>query len=218
MHPQLQFKVQKAFNVWGIILILWSLYRVYGPRLPETIDELIMKPLIFLGPVILVLGQEKKPLASVGIARGHFWKDVYMGLGLGLLFIFEGIVTNSLKYGGLRIMPQIPISQLALITTLIVVLATGISEEVLVRGFLYTRLKEGYGWVKAMLISTAMYFMLLVPYIFVISKLNGITLFVFVLTTVMISFVNTMIFNETKTITVPVLVHAFWNMAVVLYL
>ena len=66
MHPQLQFKVQKAFNVWGIILILWSLYRVYGPRLPETIDELIMKPLIFLSPVILVLGQEKKPLMSGG--------------------------------------------------------------------------------------------------------------------------------------------------------
>jgi membrane protease YdiL (CAAX protease family) len=129
------------------------------------------------------------------------------------------MVANAVKYGKFSFVPVVPVVGSSLVLVLILAFATAISEEILTRGFFYTRLKEAYGdQLKAMVVSTAMYFMLLVPFIFAVSQLKGVSLMIFVMTNLIISFANTMIFDETKTITVPVLIHAFWNMAVVLYL
>lgn len=212
-------RVEKPFTLWGIILIIWALYRVYA-HFPEWVDELFVKPLVFVGPIIYyVRRQELKPLASLGLVRGHFFRDLYMGLGFGMLFALEGLITNAIKHGTFSFVPIIPVTGTSLVAAIVLAIATAISEETLVRGFLFTRLKEGYvSEVRAMMVSTAMYFLLLVPAIFLTTKLTGVTLIIFIMTTVIISFANTMIFNETKTLTVPILIHAFWNMAVALYL
>lgn len=212
--------VNKTYTIWGIILIVWALYRVYGPRMPEWVDELILKPLVFLGPVLLfVKVVEKRPLASIGLTAGKFFRDIYIGIGFGMLFAVEGMVANAIKHGTFSFAPVIPIAGNSLVWAVIFSFATAISEETLARGFLYSRFKEGYGdRLKAMVVSSAMYFMLLVPFIFVVSKLTGVSLLIFVMTNIVISLANTMIFEETKTLTVPILIHAFWNMAVALYL
>ncbi|HCM38089.1 MAG: hypothetical protein UV61_C0009G0051 [Candidatus Gottesmanbacteria bacterium GW2011_GWB1_43_11] len=210
--------LERTYTVWGIVIILWSLYRVYV-KLPEWMDEFIFKPLIFLGPVLLVLKSEHKSLTSIGLAGGKFFRDIYLGLGFGMLFAVEGVVINAVKYGRFSFAPLVPVTGANLLLTVMLAFATGISEEVLTRGFFYSRLKSAYGSeLKAMFSSTVMYFFLLVPMIFTVLHLKGITLLIFIMTNLIISFANTMIFNETKTVTVPVLIHAFWNMAVALYL
>lgn len=211
--------LERTYAVWGTVLLLWSLYRFYA-RLPEWFDDLIAKPLVFMAPVFLYVHfSEKRILASLGLMWGKFYRDVYLGLGFGMLFALEGIVTNAVKYGMFSFAPVIAVSGSNLLLYVVLSLVSGFTEELLVRGFLYTRLKENYkSELKAMVVSTVMYFILLVPFIFTVSKLNGVTLLIFVVTNLILSFANTMIFNETKTLTVPVLIHAFWNMAVALYL
>lgn len=219
MDQQRNIPLERTYTIWGLVLILWSLYRVYI-HMPEWFDELIAKPFVFLGPMLFyVIFQEQRKLVTVGLAAGRFMRDVYLGLGFGLLFAVEGIAANSLKYGRLALSPSISIGGGVLFLEVILSLATAFSEELLVRGFLYTRLKEAYqSELKALVVTTGMYFMLLVPIIFTVLKLNGVPLLLFVITNLVISLTNTMIFNETRTLTVPVLIHSFWNMAVVLYL
>lgn len=211
--------LERTYTIWGLVLIAWALYRVYVHQ-PEWVDELVIKPLIFLGPTLYyVLTREKRSLASIGLSGEKFFRNVYLGLGFGMLFAIEGVVANAIKYGKFSFAPIITVTGASLLLYVVLSVVTAFSEEVFVRGFLYTRLKEGYqSELKAMLVSTAMYFLLLVPIIFTVSKLSGVTLLIFVMTNLIMSLANTMIFNETKTVTVPVLIHAFWNMAVALYL
>jgi membrane protease YdiL (CAAX protease family) len=211
--------LERTYTIWGLALIFWSLYRAFV-RLPEPIDEFVAKPLIFLVPAITyVLFVEKRPLSSIGLRFGKFTRDIYLGLGFGAIFAIEGIAANIVKHGVVSVMPAITVDSPTLLLFLALSVATAFTEEVLVRGFLYTHLKEGYGSeIKALVVATLMYFMLLIPILFTRLHLTDMTLAMFLGTNLILSLANTMIFNETKTLTVPILIHVFWNMAVLLYM
>jgi membrane protease YdiL (CAAX protease family) len=146
-------------------------------------------------------------------------RDLYLALGFGILFTIVGILANLLKHGSINLNPIVPVTGVSLIVTLILSLATSFSEELLVRGFFFTRLKEGYqSQLKALITSTLMYLFLLVPIIFTRLRLAPDALALILVTNIMLSVANTMIFSETKSLTMPILIHAFWNMAVALYL
>lgn len=211
--------LERTYTLWGAVLIVWALYRFYF-QLPEWVDELIVKPLLFLLPAVLyVFYKEKRPLKSIGLTKGKFKRDVIIGLGLGLIFAIEGILANSVKYGRISLVTDAQVTGGVFVLMLATALVGAFCEETLVRGFIFTRLKEGYKNIgKALVISASMYFMLLVPIIFTLTKLNGVALLIFILTNIIMSLANTMIFNETRTVTIPTLIHAFWNLAVAVYL
>ncbi len=219
MDGKRNFLLERTYTIWALVLIVWSFYRA-SFKFPEIVDELIFKPLVFLGPMLIyVLKKEHRVLASIGLQTGKFFRDIYLGIGFGMLFAVEGLIANSVKYGQFTFAPLISVSGVNILIATLLAIVGAFCEELLVRGFLYTRLKENYhDEFKAMLVSTSMYFMLLIPGIFAVSHLVGVPLLIFIMTNIIISMANTMIFNETKTLTVPVLLHAFWNMAVVLYL
>lgn len=219
MDPARVAYIEKIYAIWGGILLIWALYRHFF-MLPETVDEFIVKPIVFLGPVLFfVLYKEKRPLSSIGIHANKFVRDLYLAMGFGLLFTVIGIVTNFFKYGSINLNPIVPITGATLLVTLILSLATAFTEEVLIRGFFYTRLAEGYqSQFKALLSSVLMYLLILVPIIFTRLSLNPQGLMLIIVSNIILSSANTMIFTETKSLIVPILIHAFWNMAVVLYL
>lgn len=218
MDESKKITLSRTYTTWGIVVIVWSLYRFYL-TLPEAIDTFIFKPLILLAPVFLVLKKENRSLASTGLSKGKFFRDLYLGLLLGGIFVVEALMANFAKYGHLSLVPSIPVTTASLFVLILLSLAAAFSEELFARGFIYSRLKEGYGSeLKALFFSTSMYLMLLVPIILSINRLTGLTVIIYVATSVVMSFANTMIFSETKTLTIPILLHAFWNMAVVLYL
>ncbi len=222
MNDKAHAQEKRAYTIWviwGMILIIWSLYRV-SVRLPEWADEFIFKPIVFLGPVFYYIRfKEKRSLASIGLSGKHLKRDVTLGIGFALLFALEAIVSNFFKKGTLSLLPEVPIVNTNVYFATLLSFATAFNEEVLIRGFFYTRLREGYrSEFKGMIASAAMYFMLLIPIIFTLTKLSGVTLLVFIFANLILSFANTMIFAETKTVTVPILIHASWNMAVLLYL
>ena len=91
----------QVFIVWFIILLVWSFYRA-NFFLPEWADELLVKPVIFVLPVIyIVLKRERQSLSTLGLpAKGFdFMKDIYIGVFIGVLFAFEGLAANFVKYG-----------------------------------------------------------------------------------------------------------------------
>lgn len=207
------------FRLWAWILLVWSVYR-YFFHLPETVDEFIFKPLIFVAPVLYyVLKIEKRPLSSIGITLQNFFPSLYAGFGIGFLFAVEGILANYVKYGQLTISPIKAFQQYGFFL-IVVSLATAFSEELLGRGFLFSRFyeKSKENLVYAAVYSSFMFLSLHVPILLTSLKYQGVTLVMFFATSIAISFANAILFRYTKSLVGPMLVHLFWNMTVALYL
>jgi len=207
-----------VFHLWAWILLAWSLYR-YFLKLPEWADEFIFKPLIFVAPVIwYVRKKEKESLETLGLTGRNFFTSVYIGLGFGIVFALEGLVAHAIKYGKLDITPIAAFEQYGFFL-IILSLATAFSEELLSRGFIFNRLYEKTKNLPyAAIVSTLMFVLLHIPILVTMTKLQGMTLILFLVTDFVLGMANSLLFYNTGSLVAPILVHIFWNMTVALYL
>lgn len=208
-----------VYHLWAWILLVWSLYR-YFLKFPEWVDEFVAKPLVFVAPVLWYVRRiEKRQLTSLGLTGKNLFTSIYIGLGFGFLFALEGLAANAIKYGKLQIVPSAVFGQYGMVLLLLLSLATAISEEILSRGFIFSRLLEKTKSLpKASIISTALFVLLHVPILVTTLKLQGMTLVLFFATDVILGLANSLLFYTTGSLVAPILVHIFWNMTVSLYL
>jgi len=210
--------VEATYRVWGWVVLCWALYR-YFFQLPEWADEFIFKPLVFVLPVLwYVRTREKRPLSSIGLTTNNLFNSIYVGLGFGFVFALEGIAANALKYGKLQISPIAAFQEYGM-GLIVLSAATAISEEILSRGFVFSRLYEGKKnlWYAAVM-STLMFVFLHIPILAFSLKLRGIALVLFFVTDFVLGFANSLLLFNTRSLIAPILVHIFWNMTVALYL
>lgn len=211
--------IEGMYRVWGWIVLVWAFYR-YFFHLPEWADEFIFKPMVFALPVIwYVRSREKRGLSSVGLTGKNLFTSIYIGLGFGFVFAIEGLFANAIKYGKIEIMPIAAFQEYGLGMLLLLSAATAFSEELLSRGFVFTRLIEAKkGLLYAAAVSTLMFVVLHVPILAFSSKLTGITLLLFFVTDFVLGFANALLLYNTGSLVAPILIHIFWNMTVALYL
>jgi membrane protease YdiL (CAAX protease family) len=188
--------------------------------MPEWADELIFKPLIFVLPVVIyVFKKEKRGWESLGVTSRNIFSSIYIGVGFGFMFAFEGIVANTLRNGRLVINPIEAYRQYGLFILLGISLATAVWEELLNRGFIFNRINEiTKNLFYSVFISATLFTLLHVPILITTLKLHGPILGLFFLTNFLLGIINSILFVKTKSIVAPSLVHLFWNMTVVLYL
>lgn len=211
--------LEPVYQLWGWILLTWSLYR-YFFKLPETIDEFIVKPLVFVVPVLwYVLKKEKRDLTTLGLTTKNLFTSLYVGLGFGFVFALEGLAANAIKYGKIQINPIAAFDQYGLGMLIILSFATAYSEELLNRGFLFSRiLEKSKSLPYASILSTVLFVLLHVPILVTTLKLQGMTLVLFFITDFILGMANSLLYYNTKSLLAPILVHVFWNMTVALYL
>lgn len=211
--------VEATSRVWGWIVLAWAFYR-YFFRLPEWVDEFMVKPLVFVAPILwYVTVREKRGVDSLGVTAKNFFSSVYIGLGFGFVFALEGLVANAIKYGKLQIVPIDAFQEYGMGMLLLLSMATAVSEELLSRGFVFLRFMEGKkGLLYASFISTAMFVVLHVPILAFSLKLSGMALVLFFVTDFVLGFANALLLYNTGSLVAPILVHIFWNMTVALYL
>jgi membrane protease YdiL (CAAX protease family) len=207
------------FQFWAWQLLFWALYR-YFFKLPEWTDEFIVKPLVFVVPVLwYVLKKEKAPLSSIGVTGKNFFKNVLIGLGISAIFIGEGILVNIYKNGHLVIQPIANVASYSILFLFVLSLATSCTEELLSRGFLFSRLYEQTKkmW-YAIIVSSLMFMAFHIPILATTLKFQGPTLILFFWTTLSLGIVNSIFYLQTKSLVVPILIHLFWNITVALLL
>lgn len=211
--------IEGMYRVWGWIVLVWAFYR-YFFHLPEWADEFIFKPMVFALPIIwYVRSREKRGLDSVGLSGKNLFTSIYIGLGFGFVFAVEGLFANAIKYGKIEIMPIAAFQEYGLGMLLLLSAATAFSEELLSRGFVFTRLIEGKkSLMYASFMSTLMFVVLHVPILAFSSKLTGTVLLLFFVTDFVLGFANALLLYNTGSLVAPILVHIFWNMTVALYL
>jgi membrane protease YdiL (CAAX protease family) len=209
-------------GVWFVIFLVWAFYRAYF-SFPEWVDEMIVKPIVFVFPVVYILIiREKKKINELGFeSKGiSVAADFYTGVIIGILFALEGLVANYTKNGKFFFAPIASVLLSGgLIPFLILNFATSLWEEILGRGFLYQRLYKISGnqfWAASF--SSCLFLLLHIPIMFTRLHLTGISFLVYPLSIFILSMTNAYLFSLRRSLTLPILLHLFWNMTVALYL
>lgn len=209
--------IVNIFSLYLFIFIAWSVYRYYF-SLPEWVDEILAKPILWLIPTFLmVILQEKKSVGSIGLSLSNFFKNLYLGWGLGALFALEGLLTNAIKYRGLLFVP-IGLSIIDLCQMIAISLITAFSEEIVFRGFILSRLMTiQKSELFANIISAVLFSLIHLPIILFVLQYNPASLASYLFLTFILGLANGYLFIKTKTIVAPTISHAFWNLSIILF-
>ncbi len=197
------------------LLVVWGFYRVLF-TLPEQVEEIVVKPIVWLIPLIYFLGQEKLGLSSLGVTFKNLFSSVYLSLGLGSIFVIEAIISNYLKYGGFNFGANI--GDKTILYALGISLATAISEEIAFRGYLFNRLWSVIkGEWAANLITTVAWTLMHVPMAIFIMKLSPSEILVYLTLVAAFGIGSSFVFARTKNVTASILLHILWSWPIILF-
>ena len=209
-------KYKLAGLYFGYLLVVWTLYRLFIHQ-PEAIDEFLIKPLIWLTPLLLYfLPKNKLTLASLGFQTRNLLPTLFVSLGLGFVFMLISIVANYLKYHHTLIFSA-SLGADNLTTLVLLVLATSITEEVAFRGYLFQSLKLETSPLVAGLLTTLMWFLIHVPIVVFILKLNLLSSVLYLFLTVIYGAGALMAVGITENLLSPILMHLMWSLPIILY-
>lgn len=208
------FKYAVGLSVY--LLIVWGFYRFLF-QFPETIEELFIKPVVWLLPVIYLLKKEKESLSSLGITLKNLFPAIYYALGLGAFFVIEALVINFIKYGG-KFDLGANIGSLPLLTSLGLSFATAISEELTFRGYVFTRISKFLGSeLYSNLVTSFFWALIHVPITFFVWKLNLSAALIYLFLTTLFGIGSAFVFARTKNILAPILLHVLWQWPIILF-
>lgn len=205
--PKSSSLTQKALSFWGGILIVWSLYRSYF-RLPIEIDELIVKPLVFVLPIIYFIQkiEKKNPFKSLWLDLKKLPTDLLISLGffLILLLIYAFLATNNLLSFEIKNLHNLG-------KILLINFSTAFTEDTLSLGFVLKKLyEEKKNLLNSVFLSAVLYFILRIPVLFTEPSLTGQALLYTMLTSFLLSFSLGIVFLIRKSLWLPIFLHFFY--------
>lgn len=210
--------LKNVINLYVFIFLVWGLYRFLF-RLPEQIEEIILKPLIWLGPLLWLLFKEKEDLKSIGWSFQGVFKSLYLGVGLGLLFALLGFLSHLVKYQGIAFVKLSSLASLDLFWgALGLSLITAVSEETVFRGYFFNRLWQvlkDERW--ANLLSSFGWVLIHLPITLFVFHYNLTQILVFLFLSFLYGVGAAFLFARTRTIIAPVLLHVFWGWPILLF-
>jgi len=213
-------EIKNIIVVYSIILIIWGFYRLLF-KLPDQIEEVFVKPIVWLVPTVWAVKQEDRTRNFVEILESLFWtfknlfKSLYISIGLGIVFAVLGFWANTLKYGRINFSN---LTEVSLIGGLLLSLATAISEETVFRGYIFARLLKFFRneWV-ANCLSTLGWAIIHIPVAIFVFKLQAGNLFITILLSSLFGFGSAFVFARTENIVSSVLLHVFWEWPIILF-
>lgn len=206
--------MKKVSKIWLTVFVFWSAYRFFF-HFPEWVDELLIKPLIFILLPLKITKAKKIPGFE---SKKHVFEDILIGVVIGFVFAFVSLIVNKLKHGVFSFSPILPLFGTGIFLYLGLSLATSFSEEILGRGFVFGWLKKFHGVFLAAVVSSFFSLSLHLPILLVKLHLTGVTLATFLTSVFLLSMVNSYLYHNRGNLVLPILIHAFWNMSVALYL
>lgn len=126
--------LHQAVWVYVVVFLVWGLYRLVF-RMPEWVEEVFLKMVIFGFPVLWVtLVKQKKGLESLGMTTKGLVSSLYLGVLLGLWWVVVGKITLFISSGGLVFNPSVDVRMFG--SLMLLSLFTAFWEELLFMGFL----------------------------------------------------------------------------------
>lgn len=198
------------------LLIVWGFYRFLF-QLPEAVEELVVKPLIWLIPVAVFLRLEKNNIKSLGVTSKNLFPAVYFALGLGVFFLFEAVIVNFVKYGG-TFNFNANIGTLPLLASLGLSFATAVSEEITFRGYIFSRIWAALKneWLSN-IVTSVFWAMIHTPITFFVWKLDLTSAAVYLFLTTLFGIGSAFVYARTKNVFSSILLHVLWQWPIILF-
>lgn len=201
--------------VYIMVLIAWGLYRLIF-RLPDWIEELVLKPVMFGLPVLVVTQLvEKKKLASLGIQWKGLWQSVYVGLLFGLWLAVLGNALAFVREGGVELNVVIGLNQW--VGLLLLGMSTAFWEQLLFMGFCLPRV---VAMVKNELMAVGLVALMFSLLYLPLQVVSGFALPVVLLRLVLVyslAFGNGVLMLRYKNLAAPVLAHFAWGSVIYMF-
>lgn len=209
-------KIIKNVTIYATYLIIvWAFYRFLF-KLPDEVEELVVKPIVWLLPLFFLLKKENLNVGSLGFSFKNLFPSIYLSLGLGAVFVLEGVLTNFLKYGHFNFGANI--GSMPLMASLGLSFATAFSEETAFRGYIFNRLLLVFkSELTANIISTLLWTGIHVPIAFFIWKLSLSAGIVYLFLTAVFGFGSSFIFARTRNIAGSIFLHVLWEWPIILF-
>lgn len=210
-----QLKIKNVFIFFSYLLLVWGLYR-YLIKLPEEIEELVIKPLIWLLPLFILIKREKEKLSSLGLTVKTLFPSLYFVIGLGAVFAIEALLINFLKYGSLNLGSNI--GDKTILIAVFISLVTAFSEEIAFRGYIFGRLRDAlnHEW-KANLISTVMWIVIHIPIVVFVRDWTVGSALVYLLITGLFGMGSNFVYARTGNVFASILLHVVWEWPLILF-
>lgn len=208
--------VIKHVTIYSVyLLLIWALYRFLF-QLPDQIEELVVKPILWLVPIFWLTVKERFPLSSLGFTFKNLFPSIYLSLGLGAIFVIEAVLANFLKYGHLNFAANI--GSMPILYSLGISFATAFSEETAFRGYIFGRfwfaLKDGWA---ANVVSSLIWTIVHIPIAFFVWKLNLASGILYLFLTAVFGMGSAFIFGKTKNIFGSIFLHVLWEWPIILF-
>jgi membrane protease YdiL (CAAX protease family) len=207
--------LKNASYLMSFLLVVWGFYRLIF-KLPEEIEELFVKPIIWLLPVLYFLKKEGKGISSLGFTSKNFFPAIYYSLLLGLFFVFEALIINYLKYKNINFAANI--GDKPFFMALGLSFATAFSEEITFRGYLFTRFwKSLNSEILANLITSLFWALIHVPMVVFVWKLDLSASVLYLFLTTIFGIGSAFVFARTGNIISSILLHVLWEWPLILF-
>lgn len=207
--------LKNAVNLGAFLLVAWGFYRFLF-QFPEEVEELFIKPAVWLGATIYFVKKEKASLSSLGITSKNLFPAIYLSLALGALFVIEGLVVNFVKYQSFNFAANI--GQKPLFAALGLSFATAISEEITFRGYIFNRVWQALGSeVWANLSTSLLWALIHVPVTIFVWKLSLGAALIYLLLTTIFGIGSAFVFARTKNVASSIFLHVLWEWPIILF-
>jgi len=214
--PKKETAIKHATILSAWLLVVWGFYRLLAFKLPEEVEDLFLKPLIWLVPVFVLVRREKLSLSSVGITTKNLFPSIYLALILGIIFAVEGVLINFIKHGGADFSANLGTT--SFYNSLGLTMAVAISEEITFRGFIFNRVWHALGkeWI-ANFATSLVWGLVHVPIAIFWWELSASAAIGYLILTTIFSIGSAFVFARTKNVTSSILLHFLWEWPIILF-
>jgi membrane protease YdiL (CAAX protease family) len=213
--PKKEIALKHATILAAYLLIVWGFYRFLF-KLPDDVEELLVKPVVWLLPVFYFMRIERAGLKSIGVTSKNLFKSIYISLALGILFAIEGVLVNLVKYQGVDFSAFL--GDNPFLVSFALSFATAVSEEVAFRGFLFNRVWHALGkeW-TANIITSFVWALVHIPIAVFWWKLDATGAVGYLILTSVFGIGSAFVFARTKNVASSILLHVMWEWPIVLF-
>lgn len=197
------------------ILLVWGFYRFIF-KFPEEVEEVFIKPILWLVPVFYFIKKERKGLSSLGITLRKLFPSIYYAIILGVVFALEGVLINFVKYSNIDFSANL--GKNMFYSALGISFITAISEEITFRGYLFNRTWKllGKEWTANIIISI-IWGLVHIPVAIFWWKLSLFDSFVILFLNILFGIGSSFVFARTGNIVSSILLHVFWSWPIILF-
>lgn len=212
-----KYSLKQVLALFSFIFVAWAIFR-YFPEPPSWIIELVLKPLIWLLPTLwLVRKIERQPFSSLGFTSKNFFPSLYWGIGLGIVFALEGLLTNIFKYKGLDLV-RLDYTLEAFLGAVSLSFVTAFSEETVFRGYIFSRVRLLWKseWL-ANILSSFLFAIIHLPVGIFVLGYRPVAMLSYLFLVFIFGFGASFVFARTGNLFSSILLHVFWSWPIILF-